>query len=53
MDLRDTGLAADAVAAALDLAPHPEGGFYRETFRDGDLAPRGARPPYCSCCRKA
>jgi predicted cupin superfamily sugar epimerase len=42
MDLRDTGLAADAVAAALDLAPHPEGGFYRETFRDGDLAPRGA-----------
>jgi len=30
------------VAAALDLAPHPEGGFYRETFRDGDLAMRGA-----------
>ncbi len=28
--------------AALDLAPHPEGGFYRETFRDGDLTERGA-----------
>jgi predicted cupin superfamily sugar epimerase len=42
MDLRDTGLAAEAVAAALQLAPHPEGGFYRETFRDGDLARRGA-----------
>lgn len=27
---------------ALGLAPHPEGGFYRETFRDGDLARRGA-----------
>jgi predicted cupin superfamily sugar epimerase len=23
-----------AVVAELDLAPHPEGGFYRETFRD-------------------
>jgi predicted cupin superfamily sugar epimerase len=42
MDLRDPGLAADAVAAALGLAPHPEGGFYRETFRDGDLEQRGA-----------
>ena len=42
MNLRETGLAADAVAAALGLAPHPEGGFYRETFRDGDLTQRGA-----------
>jgi predicted cupin superfamily sugar epimerase len=42
VNLRDAGLAADAVAAALGLAPHPEGGFYRETFRDGDLAQRGA-----------
>jgi predicted cupin superfamily sugar epimerase len=23
------------IVAALDLSPHPEGGFYRETFRDG------------------
>ena len=23
----------DALIAKLDLAPHPEGGFYRETFR--------------------
>ena len=42
MNLRDPDLAADAVAAALALAPHPEGGFYRETFRDGDLDHRGA-----------
>lgn len=26
---------ADRLIAALDLAPHPEGGYYRETFRDG------------------
>ncbi len=24
----------DEIIRALDLAPHPEGGFYRETFRD-------------------
>ncbi|WP_419758345.1 cupin domain-containing protein [Acidisoma sp.] len=42
MNLRDQALAAEAVAAGLDLAPHPEGGFYRETFRDGDPVGRGA-----------
>ena len=42
MNLSDPGLGADAVAAALGLAAHPEGGFYRETFRDGDLDHRGA-----------
>ena len=42
MNLSDPDLTADAVAAGLDLAPHPEGGFYRETFRDGDLVNRGA-----------
>jgi predicted cupin superfamily sugar epimerase len=25
---------ADDIVRALDLKPHPEGGFYRETFRD-------------------
>lgn len=25
---------AEAIIAALGLRPHPEGGFYRETFRD-------------------
>ena len=25
---------ANEIIAALDLEPHPEGGFYRETFRD-------------------
>lgn len=34
IDLRDTRLTADAVAEALELKPHPEGGRYRETWRD-------------------
>jgi len=34
---------ADDIAARLGLAPHPEGGFYRETFRhDGAEGERGA-----------
>ncbi|MCB1344536.1 MAG: cupin domain-containing protein [Rhodobacteraceae bacterium] len=33
---------ADALIAALTLAPHPEGGHYRETWRAD--APSGARP---------
>ncbi|MEL7486976.1 MAG: cupin domain-containing protein [Pseudomonadota bacterium] len=32
---------AKDIIAELDLAPHPEGGWYRETFRDA--APEGAR----------
>ena len=28
------GMSADDVVRLLGLAPHPEGGFYRETFRD-------------------
>ena len=27
-------LTADEVIAQLGLKPHPEGGYYRETFRD-------------------
>lgn len=33
-DLRDPALPAEAVIAALGLAAHPEGGHYRETWRD-------------------
>lgn len=29
---------ADDIIAALDLKPHPEGGHFRETFRDGPVA---------------
>jgi uncharacterized protein len=29
-----SGLTAAGVIATLGLAPHPEGGYYRETFRD-------------------
>jgi predicted cupin superfamily sugar epimerase len=34
MTLAIQGLTAEDVVRCLDLAPHPEGGFYRETFRD-------------------
>ena len=34
IDLRDAALPADSVAAALELRPHPEGGRYREVWRD-------------------
>lgn len=44
IDLRDPALPAAAVIAALKLAPHPEGGHYRETWRapDGADGTRGA-----------
>lgn len=35
------GLTAEAVIALLALQPHPEGGFFRETFRE--RAPDGGR----------
>jgi uncharacterized protein len=35
-------LSADEVIALLGLSPHPEGGYYRETFRDNE-ASAGAR----------
>jgi len=31
----------DEIIERLELIPHPEGGFYRETFRDGEIAPHG------------
>ena len=40
IDLREAGADAASVIAALDLRPHPEGGHYRETWRD--VAPKGA-----------
>jgi uncharacterized protein len=36
-------LSADAVIAALGLKPHPEGGHYRETWRDSGRDPGAAR----------
>ncbi len=32
---------AQDIIKALDLAPHPEGGWFRETFRDTTGSPRG------------
>lgn len=34
-------LTADTIIAAFDLQPHPEGGWYRETFRDNPDGGRG------------
>ena len=34
LDLRDPKLPAERVVPALGLAPHPEGGYFRETWRD-------------------
>jgi predicted cupin superfamily sugar epimerase len=43
IDLRDASLDAQAVREALGLAPHPEGGAYREIWRDApDGGGRGA-----------
>ena len=33
-------MTADEIIRALDLKPHPEGGYFRETFRD-DASPNG------------
>lgn len=41
MDLRDPALPAEAVIAALGLVAHPEGGHYREVWRDAP--PDGGR----------
>lgn len=41
MDLRDPVLDAVSVRAALGLAPHPEGGAFREVWRD--VPPGGGR----------
>ncbi len=40
-DLRDASLPEDQVRAALGLMPHPEGGHYREVWRDAP--PSGGR----------
>lgn len=37
-------LPAAEIIRRLDLHPHPEGGHFRETFRDAEPAPGGGRP---------
>ena len=36
-------LTADQIIALLELAPHPEGGFFRETFRDSQTRDEAGR----------
>jgi predicted cupin superfamily sugar epimerase len=38
-----SALAADDIIRMLELAPHPEGGFFRETFRDAASGTAGGR----------
>lgn len=40
-------------ARRLDLAPHPEGGWYRETWRSVLTIPQSALPPGYAGCRSA
>ena len=43
-------MTATEVAALLDLKPHPEGGYYAETFRDSSVSLTTAQlPPHCIC----
>lgn len=40
---------ASEIVATLDLKPHPEGGFYSETFRDPSISlSRSQLPPSCT-----
>lgn len=39
--MRLNGFSAADIVAHLGLVPHPEGGHYRETFRDPQLTPDG------------
>jgi len=41
-DFRDPSLSATQIRSALDLKPHPEGGHYREVWRDSSAGGRGA-----------
>jgi hypothetical protein len=45
-------MTATEVAAMLDLKPHPEGGYYAETFRDSSVSlTTDQLPPQCMCTR--
>jgi predicted cupin superfamily sugar epimerase len=47
-------MTATEVAALLDLKPHPEGGFYNETFRDGSITLSTSQlPPQCTYAARA
>lgn len=37
-------VATDDLVASLGLQPHPEGGFYRETYRAGEVIPNAGLP---------
>jgi uncharacterized protein len=39
-----TGPTVDELVRRLDLARHPEGGWYRETYRSGEIIPVSALP---------
>lgn len=38
------GMTAEEIIRALELKPHPEGGFYRESYRAGEAIPSSALP---------
>ena len=38
-------LSAEDVIRILDLKPHPEGGYYKEIYRSGELFSQESLPP--------
>ena len=53
LDLRNSALAAADIIAALGLKPHPEGGHYREIWRDSPKKDAAPPPASISCWRTA
>lgn len=48
---RDVTPSAREIIEALGLKPHPEGGWYAETFRDESAAPRGHSTESTTCSK--
>ncbi len=46
--LQMAGMTVKEICKLLDLQPHPEGGFFKETFRDSDIIlSTDSLPPRC------
>lgn len=48
VELQMAGMTVKEICKLLDLQPHQEGGFFKETFRDSDiLLSTDSLPPRC------
>ncbi|RPJ59895.1 MAG: cupin domain-containing protein [Acidobacteria bacterium] len=48
-----TSLTAEQLIQLLGLQPHPEGGYFRETYKSSVTVPESALPAGCAGCRSA